>query len=253
MTDDLPPHTWGRGPRKVVLMNGWLGLSRHWQPLLAALDPQQFECVVFDYRGYGSRRAKAGTYRFDEAATDVLALADQLGWATFSLVGHSMGGMAMQKVALQAAGRVQRMLGVAPVSAAGSGIDAARRAFFESAVDDAAARQQIVHLSTGQRLTATWCQGVAADSMENRPEAMRAYLGEWAGQGFADEIAGLGLPVKVLVGEFDPGINLERARQTWLRHYPHAEIEVVPQAGHYPMQEVPAWVAARTQAWLAAG
>lgn len=250
MTDGVASRTYGRGPRKVVVMNGWLGLSRHWQPMLQAMDPAQFECVVFEYRGYGARRSEAGLFEFEEAASDVLALANELGWPAFSVVGHSMGGMAMQRVALQAPDRVQRLLGIAPVSAAGSGMDAARRAFFESAVDDVAVRQQILHLSTGQRLTSTWCAGMAADSSENSPAAMRAYLDGWASRGFADQVAGLDVPVKVLVGEFDPGISLDRARDTWLRHHPRAEIEMVPQTGHYPMLELPAFVAARAQAWL---
>jgi pimeloyl-ACP methyl ester carboxylesterase len=250
MTDGLSSRTYGRGPRKVVVMNGWLGLSRHWLPMLEAMDPDRFECVLFEYRGYGSRRSEVGVFRFEEAASDVTALADKLGWATFSIMGHSMGGMAMQRVALLARHRVTKLLGIAPVSAAGSKMDTGRRAFFESAVDDVSVRQQILHLSTGQRLPHTWSRGMAADSQENSPAAMRAYLHEWTSGGFAGQIGGLDVPVKVLVGEFDPGISAAQANDTWRVHYTHAEIEVIPQVGHYPMQELPLSVAGRAQTWL---
>ncbi len=250
MTPAWTPETHGKGPTKVIVMNGWLGLSRHWRPMLEALDPQRFECVVFEYRGYGSRRLHEGSFHFQEAASDVLSLADSLGWSTFSLIGHSMGGMAMQRVALQARDRVRSLLGIAPVSAAGSNMDASRRAFFESAVGDVTARQQIFHLSTGQRLTSTWSRRMAIDSTENDPQAMRAYLAEWSSTGFADRLDGLDLPVSVLVGEFDPGINAVSAEKTWRIHYPHAHIEAIPQTGHYPMQELPASVAARVESWL---
>lgn len=250
MTDKSTLLTYGHGPRKVIIMNGWLGLARHWLPMLEAMPPEQFEFVVFEYRGYGSRQAQPGTFQFTETASDVAALADTLGWASFSMVGHSMGGMAMQRVALQMRDRVQGLLGIAPVSAAGSNMDATRRAFFESAVNDVSIRQKIFELSTGQRLPSTWAYKMSIDSQENNPLAMQAYLNEWASQGFADQVAALSLPVKVLVGEFDPGINALQAQNTWQQHYPHAEIEVIPQTGHYPMQELPLFVAARAQAWL---
>src|SRR5690606_29151668 len=43
-------------------------------------------------------------------AQDLLALADQLGWARFSLVGHSMGGMIAQEMALRAPDRIERLV-----------------------------------------------------------------------------------------------------------------------------------------------
>jgi len=250
MTDKSNLSTQGHGPRKVIIMNGWLGLSRHWQAMLAAMAHETFEFAVFEYRGYGSRRSQSGAYQFEEAASDVIALADMLGWQKFSIIGHSMGGMAMQRVALRVPDRVQSMLGIAPVSAAGSNMDAARLAFFESAVNDIAIRQKIFDVSTGQRLPRAWTHKMAVDSQQNDPAAMQAYLNEWAAQGFANQVAALNTPVKVLVGEFDPGINALQAQNTWQKHYPHAEIEVIAQTGHYPMQELPVFVAARAEAWL---
>ena len=60
-----------------------------------------------DYRGYGGMRDAPGSFTIDEIAADALALADHLGFARFSLVGHSMGGMA-----------VQRVLSMAPIASA---------------------------------------------------------------------------------------------------------------------------------------
>lgn len=70
----------GHGPRKIIVMGGWMGVARHWQPMLDALDQDRFEVVVFEYRGYGSRRSEDGAYDFDEAAADVITLADVREW-----------------------------------------------------------------------------------------------------------------------------------------------------------------------------
>jgi len=164
-----------------------------------------------------------------------------------------MGGMAMQRVALAAPSRVERLVGLAPVSAAGSGFDGPRLAMFERAVHDIEARQRIVHFSTGQRLAAAWSAAIARDSWRNnKAAAMAAYLPQWTAQGFADEARTLSLPVLVLVGEQDPSINAASAERSWAVHHPQAVIEVVANAGHYPMQEVPIPVATRLQQWLAA-
>ena len=61
-----------------------------------------------DYRGYGGMRDAPGDYTIDEIATDALALADKLGFASFSLIGHSMGGMAIERIAALAPERDAR-------------------------------------------------------------------------------------------------------------------------------------------------
>jgi esterase len=242
----------GSGPRKAVVMNGWMGCARHWQGLLEAVDPRQFQIAVFDYRGYGSRRDEAGRYSFHEAALDVLQLADALGWARFSLVGHSMGGMAMQRVALAAPERIERLLGIAPVSAAGSRMDGERLAVFEHAVRDVAARSRIVDVSTGRRLATAWCDRIASESWQaHREDAVGAYLAQWARDGFAEEARKLGLPVKVMLGAHDPAITPDLVERSWRVHHPEVVVEVVENAGHYPMQETPVAVATSLQRWLA--
>jgi esterase len=243
----------GRGPRKVIVMNGWLGCARHWKPMLDALDTETAEVAIFDYRGYGTRREVPGRYTFDEAAQDVLALADALGWQRYSLVGHSMGGMAMQRVAVAAPQRVERLLGLAPVGAGGSRMDETRIALFESAVHDVAVRARIVDFSTGKRLTRVFCDRVARDSWEcNRSDAMASYLKQWTGTGFSERVRGLGLPVKVVVGEHDPSITAETVSRSWQVDHPQVVVEVAGNAGHYPMQEVPIATAALLQQWLTA-
>ena len=64
-------------------------------------------------------REARGAYTMDEIAADALALADALGYPAFSLIGHSMGGMASERIATLAPERVLSMLAVAPVPCGG--------------------------------------------------------------------------------------------------------------------------------------
>ncbi len=45
--------------------------------------------------------------------------------------------------------------------------------------------------------------------------------------------------MKVLVGEHDPTFNAGLMAKTHLRRYPQATVEILQNAGHYPMNETP--------------
>lgn len=83
------------------------------------MSREAFSYLFMNYRGYGSMRDVRGAYTIDEIATDALALADELGFQTFSMIGHSMGGMAMERIATFAPERVRAMVAVAPVPCGG--------------------------------------------------------------------------------------------------------------------------------------
>lgn len=241
---------WGNGPCQVVLIAGWLGTSADWEPCLQSLDPKEFSVGLFDLRGYGERKAVRGLFSFEEAAHDLVAMVDQLGWSSFAIVGHSMGAMLMQRVPLIAPGRVQRLVGIAPVPACGARMPPERLVMFASAVHDPAQRSCIVAASTGQRLSPAWCNRVAKRSWErSEPEAVGAYLTEWALNGFEGSLVNMP-PVTLFVGEHDPSITHALMETTWRRWYMQSAIETVPNAGHYPMLETPAFIGSRLESLL---
>src|ERR1700689_4657976 len=104
--------TVGSGDHHVIALHGWFGSARGWGPLPDYLDGSRHTYAIMDLRGYGGRKQDAGDFTMEEAAADAIALADELGWDRFSLIGHSMSGQAIQHVLLQAPGRVRRLVGL---------------------------------------------------------------------------------------------------------------------------------------------
>ena len=99
--------------------------------------------------------------------------------------------------------------------------------------------------------TAVWVGQVAAHSVENSTVAAFAgYLEAWAGADFAGELAGSSVPVLVIPGRHDPALGEATVRQTWLSLFPHAMLEVVENAGHYPMDEAPVNLATIVEGFL---
>jgi pimeloyl-ACP methyl ester carboxylesterase len=204
------------------------------------LDTEAFSYAFMDYRGYGRRKGSGGPYTIEQIAHDALALADQLGWSRFALVGHSMGGSAIQYVLAEAPQRVRALVAITPVPASGVPFDDQGWAFFSAAAQDPAVRRQIIDMTTGQRLTATWLDAMVRSSLAHADvEAFAAYLPAWAKTQFVERIQGRSVPVLVVAGEHDPALGENTCRATWLQHYPHAQLEVMRNAGHYPMDETP--------------
>jgi pimeloyl-ACP methyl ester carboxylesterase len=243
-------HRVGHGPHPVIVLHGWFGDAHSFEPITPWLARDAFSYVFMDYRGYGGMREAPGAYTIDEIAADALTLADALGFPSFSLVGHSMGGMAIERIAICAPDRVRALLAVAPVPCGGIAYDAATRRFLEDAASRLDNRKVIIDRSTGARLPPSWVEWKAAYSASHSSaEAFAAYLHAWADTDFSAEIAGRH-PVKVLVGEHDPTFNADLMAATYLRRYPLASLDVLKNAGHYPMNETPLALAAAIESFL---
>lgn len=244
----------GSGEHHVIALHGWFGSARGWGSLPDYLDKSAFSYVFPDLRGYGSRRDEAGEFTMAEAGADALALADELGWDQFSLVGHSMSGKAIQHVLLDAPDRVRRLVALNPVPATGVPFDDDGWALFSGAAEARANRAAIIDMSTGSRLSPTFIDHIVQHSVDNSSQqAFGSYLESWARHDFSDRVRGNPAPVKVIVGEHDPALSADVMRQTWLAFYPNAELEVLPNAGHYPMLETPAALATVIEEFLRRG
>jgi len=86
----------GAGPADgagVLLLHGFPEASVQWEAQISALAAAGFRAVAPDQRGYSPdvRPDDVLDYVMDELVGDVLAIADQLGWNRFHLVGHDWG------------------------------------------------------------------------------------------------------------------------------------------------------------------
>lgn len=241
----------GHGPHPVIALHGWFGHARGWGPLPDVLDVERFTYAFIDYRGYGARLGTPGRFDLREIADDVLAFGDALGWHRFSLIGHSLGGKAMQAVAMLSPARVIAMVGVTPVPPSPVPFDEPTRALFERAADDLEARFAVINHSTGERLSRHWVSRMARASTRHADvNAFAAYFRAWADTDLAADIAGTSIPTLLLVGEHDPSLTVDVMTQTYGKAFRDLTIDVVRNAGHYPMDEAPVDLATRIERFL---
>jgi pimeloyl-ACP methyl ester carboxylesterase len=248
----IPHRTVGHGPKTVFLLHGWFGSADGWGSFPDYLDPEAATWVFTDNRGYGARMDEPGDFTLDEVAGDILDLADELGAQTFGLVGHSMGGAEVLRVLAKAPDRVEKIVAVTPVGAQPVPLDEAGHDLFFGAPDDAGKRFGIIDFTTGNRLAATFVQSVVDWSLTHSTvEGFRGAVVAWTNPDFLDEVQGRDLPILVIPGEHDPALGEATVNQTWKPFFPNCSVEVMPNAGHYPMFETPVALATRINAFIA--
>jgi len=92
----------------LILLHGWPETSIMWEPLIARSAASGFRVIAFDQRGFspGARPEETKAYAVPELVSDVLGIADAVGFERFHLVGHDWGSIVGWSTAAQHADRV---------------------------------------------------------------------------------------------------------------------------------------------------
>ncbi len=243
----------GAGPEKAIVFHGWSADHTSFAPLYPALDAQAFTFVFMDYRGCGLSKDQRGEYAIEEIGADAIELVDHLQWKRFHAVGHSMGGMVVQWVAANHPDRVKSGVAITPIPACGlPTLDKAMVDWFRTMGDCPENLAKFYMDGTGNRYNPAWARArVLKSGSTVAHDAYEKYALAFIKTNFARQVIGLRLPLKVLVGEYDPGITVEVMQQTILKWFPNAELEVLKNAGHVPMAEIPINLATIIQAFMA--
>jgi pimeloyl-ACP methyl ester carboxylesterase len=244
--------TVGSGDHHVLAVHGWFGSARGWGSFPEFIDGSAYTYVFMDLRGYGDRRDAQGEFTIEEAAVDALAVANDLGWDRFSVVGHSMGAKIGHRMLLFAPDRMRKLVGLNAVPAGQVPMDEQSWALFSGAPADPRNRAAIIDITTGNKLTKTFINHIVQHSLDNSAEpAFAAYLQAWARSDFTAEAkVDTATPVKLIVGVNDPAMSADVMEQTWRAFFPDSELTILPDCGHYPMFESPVSLATSIEEFL---
>lgn len=102
----------GSGPG-LLLLHGYPQTGAMWERVAPELTAE-YTVVVPDLRGYGASGKPSGSpggelYSKRVMAQDMVEVMDALGFATFAVAGHDRGGRVAHRMALDHAGRLDRV------------------------------------------------------------------------------------------------------------------------------------------------
>ena len=248
--------TLGTGAERVLVLNDWLCDTSTWDGARSYLDTTRFTFAFVDLRGYGRSRSHPGEHTAREATSDVLAVADALGWSRFAIVGHSMSTLIAIDLAQHHADRVTRVVLITPPPPHGFGADDAYVAAARGPVlaGDAARTRMLIE-RFGERLSPGWGRYKAQRWVETADaDAAAGYLAMFARDGIPDRTTTIAAPVLAITGEVDAGaMRAETAREKLAPLCPSLTVVELAACGHYPMQEMPPLTVAHLERFLTAG
>jgi len=244
----------GLGGRPLLLVHGFTGAKEDFTEWLDELAGLGWHAVAPDQRGHGvsTKPPSKSDYSFELLATDLLELAGNL-WgagARFALLGHSMGGMVAQVVALRVP---ERLTGLVLMDTTHGSIAFVDREQLEKVVEiveavgvdglaDILATREDPLASPAHRRLLTEREGYA-EFMDRkfRATSAAAYAGLMTAMMDAtdrlDALRSLRVPTMVIVGEDDRPLRRESRRLA--EAIPGATLVVVDGAGHSPQFENP--------------
>jgi pimeloyl-ACP methyl ester carboxylesterase len=89
----------------LLLLHGWPEFWLTWEPVMVRLA-NRYRLIAPDLRGFGDSDKPDGAFGPQDHAADMLTLLDALAIERAGVVGHDVGGAAMQPLARKAPGRV---------------------------------------------------------------------------------------------------------------------------------------------------
>lgn len=230
--------------RPLLLLHGFTGSSRNWEPLLPYLAPHR-QVITLDLLGHGRTPAppRANRYSMELVAADIIDLLDQLAIEQTDLMGYSMGGRLALYLAVQAPQRIRSLI----LESASPGLkdkdDQLARRQQDNALAGRIEKEGLEAFVDYWESLPLWASQ-AGLSAEIRDELRQQRL-QNDPVGLAHSLRGLGtgaqasqwgrlhrlpMPVLLLAGELDEkfvAINQEMAALI-----PKAQLAIVPGAGH---------------------
>src|SRR5262245_55853734 len=225
--------------RPVILLHGYTDSGFTFSRALPHFDPG-WRVYIPDQRGHGDSERPVGGYAFQDFVGDVIAFMDAKGIKRATVVGHSMGSIIAQGVALAAPERVERLVLVGSATTVrNEAVEEFRQAVekLSDPVPQEFAREfqvSCVHQSVPDE----FMDRIVAQSMKLPARVWKAVIAGMLSGDYKSRLGDIRTPTLIVWGDRD-AFFLRDEQDSLAAALPNAVLKVYPETGHCPNWERP--------------
>ena len=248
----------GQGLEHVLFIHGFQASARIWEKVQKALPAERYTSVAINNRGAGQSDAppNESDYGVPIFASDAFALAAQLGWRRFTLVGHSLGGATAAQFALDRPEVLKGLVLLDPASPNGRAFGGGE-AELTAAIDMlmAGRREQQARGTGGDGILARgasdeWLHLLANDMRAAPEQRLRGSLRSMFGVRLGERMKTLPMPVLLVGGDADELIPVASMLETWALLPQGSGLHFFHGIGHSPNVDCPEALASLLQRFV---
>ena len=224
--------------RAVVLLHGWTCNRRFWREQIAALQ-HDHRPLPLDFRGHGDSGVPDCGYTLERLAEDVHEVVERLAVGPAVIVGHSMGGMVAQQLAIYHPEDLSGLVLITTVAADPDASLISRRITAEAVAVD-------YRTAFLRHFPAWFPEGADPDLVEwTKSEMLRtpervavSLVRAYQDLDFRPRLRDLRVPTLVIGARGDSSTPVDRSREIAYL-VPGATLAVIEGAGHFVQLERP--------------
>ncbi len=245
--------TYGSGA-PVILLHGWLGSWGLWQPTMEALG-SRYRCYALDFWGFGESGKKRPSYAVGDFMDLVTQFMDALGIEAAPLIGHSMGGTTSLGATIRHPSRVRKVCVIgSPI--VGSSLSPLLKLAGVRWIGRLV-RSAPTALNFGVRLAAPlitrrpqiWYPMIERDLSQTTVASFFSSIRSLHRTDLRPSLGEVKVPTMGLYGLRDVIVHPKQF-ESLRAGVPHARIEIMPRAGHFPMLDEPEAYLSHIQSFL---
>lgn len=236
----------------VILLHGYTDSWNTYALVLPLLSPA-YHVFALDQRGHGESSKTADDFTVESFVADVVAFMDAQGIAKATVVGHSLGSMVAQLVAIQHPARVERLVLVGSMTVCGNPGVLEFNAAVQTLTDpiDPAFVRDFQTSTQINAIASAFMDKVVAESLKVPAHVWRQTMASFVQQETTHDLDKISAPTLIMWGDQDPYFP-RSDQETLAALIPQAILDIYAQVSHNPHWEQPQRFVADLEQFLAA-